>query len=128
MIIEKLQQFRQQAYEALRKAKDVTFELMDAVLLTPNVSSYVELSLSPVFRRRWPSIYEALEDSRPARDKLMKQSVQQIPQERTIVLVGDHTSWSRPDAVTLRERTYEHAGAGIGGGKPIKIYCSYRRV
>lgn len=126
--MEKLQRFRQQSYEALGKAKDATFELMDAVLLTPKVSSYAELSLSPVFRRKWPSIYEALEDTRPDREKLMKQYIREIPQDGRVILAGDHTSWSRPDAKTLRERTYEHGGAGIGGGKPIILGQGYSTI
>lgn len=125
MIMENLQQFRQEAYECLGKARDALFELMDAVLLTAKVSSYVELSLSPVFRRSWSSIYEALEDSSPDPEGLMKTYIEKIPQEQTPILVGDHTSWSRPAAVTLRERTYEHAGGGIGGGKPITLGQGY---
>lgn len=45
-MFEKLKQFRQEAYELLGKAKDATFELMDAVLLTRSVYSFAELSLS----------------------------------------------------------------------------------
>ncbi|MBE9165958.1 hypothetical protein IQ263_27960 [Tychonema sp. LEGE 06208] len=36
---ERLKEFRQAAYELLVKAKDATFELMDAVMTTPNASS-----------------------------------------------------------------------------------------
>nr|WP_225912412.1 hypothetical protein [Nostoc flagelliforme] len=46
--------------QILGRAKDATFELTDAILLTRNVYSLADLSLSPVFRRKWPSIYEAL--------------------------------------------------------------------
>ncbi|MDJ0716387.1 MAG: hypothetical protein QNJ54_19620, partial [Prochloraceae cyanobacterium] len=42
-------------------SKDATFELMDAVLLTRKAYSFAELSLSPVFRRKWCSLYEAPE-------------------------------------------------------------------
>ena len=67
-----LEEFRQAAYQHLGRAKDATFELTDAILLTRNVYCLAELSLSPVFRRKWPSIYEALQDSRPQRQKLMQ--------------------------------------------------------
>ena len=69
---DQLRAFRQAAYERLGKARDATFELTDAVLLTRNAYSLADLSLCPVFRRKWPSIYEALQDSRPQRQKLMK--------------------------------------------------------
>ncbi|WP_242054668.1 hypothetical protein [Nostoc sp. FACHB-190] len=61
----KLEEFRQAAYSYLGRAHDATFELMDAILLTRNAYSLADLSLSPAFRRKWSSIYEALQDSRP---------------------------------------------------------------
>ena len=36
---------------------------MDAVLTSRGVPSFAELSLSPVFRREWPSLYKVLERS-----------------------------------------------------------------
>ncbi|MEG4446957.1 hypothetical protein QUB47_34570 [Microcoleus sp. AT9_B5] len=41
---ERLKDFRQAAYNLLVKAKDATFELMDAVMTTPNASSLAEFS------------------------------------------------------------------------------------
>ena len=75
----KLEEFRQAAYKHLGKAHDATFELTDAILLTRNAYSLADLSLSPVFRRKWPSIYEALQDSRPQRQKLMQLYIKQMP-------------------------------------------------
>ena len=66
---QKLQEFRSKAYQLLGRAKDATNDLMDAVLVTRNIYSFAELSLSPVFRRKWPSLYEALDDCRPNRHK-----------------------------------------------------------
>lgn len=106
--IDQLKQFRSCVYTILGKAKDALFDLMDAVLVTRSVYSFVELSVSPVFRRQWSSIYEALEDGNPPRKELMKLYIKQLPQAEQIVLAGDHTAWSRLDAVTLKERTYEH--------------------
>jgi hypothetical protein len=57
MKFDKLQEFRQAAYEHLGKAHDATFELTDAILTTRNAYSLADLSLSPFFRRKWPSIY-----------------------------------------------------------------------
>jgi hypothetical protein len=42
----KLKYFREQIYHFLGQAKDATFELTDAALLTRNPSSLAELSLS----------------------------------------------------------------------------------
>nr|WP_230968203.1 NF041680 family putative transposase [Nostoc sp. WHI] len=124
----RLEEFRQVAYKYLGRAKDATFELTDAILLTRNVYSLADLSLSPIFRRKWPSIYEALQDSRPQRQKLMQLYIKQIPAEGRPLLAGDHTNWSRPDAVTLQERTYEHSGTFIAGDKPITIGQGYSTI
>jgi hypothetical protein len=93
-----LEEFRQAAYSYLGRAHDATFELMDAILLTRNAYSLADLSLSPVFRRKWSSIYEALQDSRPQRQKLMQLYIKQMPTQSRPLLAGDHTAWSRPDA------------------------------
>ncbi len=129
MELARLEEFRQVAYEYLGRAKDATFELTDAILLTRNVYSLADLSLSPVFRRKWRGIYEALQDSRPQRQKLMQLYIKQIPtQQERPLLAGDHTNWSRPDAVTLQERTFEHSGTSIAGNKPITIGQGYSTI
>ncbi|BAU04461.1 hypothetical protein FIS3754_03490 [Fischerella sp. NIES-3754] len=45
----------------------------------------------------------------------MQLYIKQIPTVKRPLLAGDHTNWSRPDAVTLQERTYEHSGTSIAG-------------
>jgi hypothetical protein len=104
----RLEEFRQAAYTHLGKAHDATFELTDAILLTRNVYSLADLSLSPVFRRKWPSIYvrvasrrEAIQDTKPDRDKLMELYINQIPTIGRVLLAGDHTGWGRSHAKTL---------------------------
>ncbi len=121
MILEKLKQFRQGAYTLLGKGKDAIFDLMDAVLTSPGVKSFVQLSLSPVFRRAWSSVYAGLRNSKPQRQKLMKLYIEQIPTEPRPLLAGDHTAWSRSYAVTLKDRTIEHQPTQIAGNKPIAV-------
>ncbi len=124
---QKLSQFRNEAYQLLGTAKDAAFDLIDAVLTTRNVYSFAELSLSPVFRRKWPSIYEAIDDVRPKTNNLMQLYINQIPmQDPSLrpILVGDHTPWPRTEAPTLRDRTYEH-GAKVISGKPITLGHGY---
>lgn len=65
-----LKEFRKRAYCLLGNGKDSLFDLMDAVLTSRGVSSFAELSLSPVFRRTWPSLYKVLERSQPPRHSL----------------------------------------------------------
>ncbi|MEH2464321.1 hypothetical protein [Nostoc sp.] len=68
-------------------------------MLIGNAYSLADLSLSPVFRRKWSSIYEALQDSRPQRQKLMQLYIKQMLLQGRPLLAGDHTAWSRPDAL-----------------------------
>lgn len=125
---DKLEEFRQAAYSYLGRAHDATFELRTAILLTRNAYSLADLSLSPVFRRKWPSVYEALQDSRPQRQKLMKLDIKQMPIQGRPLLAGDHTAWSRPDAGTLQERTIEHSSVTVAGNKPITIGQGYSTI
>jgi hypothetical protein len=115
MIFEQLSQFRQSLYEQLGKAKDAVFELMDAVLVSASIPSFVSLSQSPVFRRQWSSTYAALHDSRLPQAKLLGQLAAQVEKHKQPILAGDRTLWPRQDAKTLRERTFE----GGSGSDPV---------
>lgn len=128
MIFDKLKQFRQSAYTLLGKGKDAICDLIDAVLTTPRAKSFVELSLSPVFRRAWSSIYAALRDSRLPRRKLMKLYIAQMPREERPLLAGEHTAWPRPEAVTLKDRTIEHQPTAISGNKPIAVGYGFSTI
>jgi hypothetical protein len=118
-------QFRQAAYQRLGKARDAQFELTDAVMLTPAARSFVELTLSPVFRRLWSSSYEAIEDGNPDREGLMRVYAAQMPPLPRPLLAGDHTAWPRLSAPTLRDRTIEHHPTKVKGNKPITIGQGY---
>jgi hypothetical protein len=124
MTLDRLKKFRQEAYALLGNGWDAAMDLMDAVLVTRSPRSFAELSLSPVFRRKWPSLYEVLEDVRPSHRELMKLYTRQMPGEGRVLLAGDHTAWPRLYAETLEDRTYEHEGKTLGG-KPITVGHGY---
>lgn len=126
--VDNLQQFRHDIYIRLGNGRAALFDLMDAVLTTRSISSFVELSLSPFFRRQWPSIYAALQDGHPPRHNLMHQCAKHIPDSLLIVIAGDHTAWPRLHAKTLQDRTYEHQPQVISGGKPITIGQGYSSI
>lgn len=119
MIFEQLTQFRQRLYETLGYAKDALFELMDAVLVSSSIVSFVSLSQSPVFRRQWSSIYAALHDSRVSANQLTPLLSAGVERGKQPLLAGDRTLWSRPEAPTLRERSFgREAGGEIAIGHP----------
>ena len=126
--VDTLVQFRHDIYIRLGNGRAALFDLMDAVLTTRSISSFVELTLSPVFRRQWPSLYAALQDGRPYRPNLMHECAQHIPPSEPIVIAGDHTAWPRLHARPLEDRTYEHQPQVISGGKPITIGQGYSTI
>lgn len=128
MNCERLQRFRQQAYELLGKAKDATFELADAVMRTRHAECLGDFALNPLFRRQWSSVYEALQDCQPEREKLMELYIEQMLQQSRPVLAVDHTGWMRPDAPTLKERTYQHQAGGIPGNRTVSVGLGYSSI
>lgn len=43
----------------------------------------------------------------------------------SIVLAGEHTAWQRPQAVTLKDRTYEHQAQSLAEAKPVTVGQGY---
>lgn len=62
-VFTQLKECCQAAYQCLCMAKDATFEMTDAILLTRNAYSLADLSLCPVFRRKRSSMYETTQDA-----------------------------------------------------------------
>lgn len=115
--------FRQAAYDCFTQAQDALFELTDAIMLTPAANSFVELSLSPVFRRKWSSLYEAIADGAIDQEALLRLYLAHRPAATALII--DHTAWPRLSARTLPERTFEHHPNKIKGNKPITIGLGY---
>lgn len=126
--IENLKRFRQQSYNMLGNGRDALFDLMDAAITSRNISSFVELSLSPVFRREWPSLYASVQDGGPRRENLMSEYVQQIPVSELTILAGDHTTWGRAHAVTLKDRGYHHQPQLGIDSKPVAVGYGYSTI
>ena len=66
----RLSRFRKNLYGCLRRRADALFELIDAMLVVGAVSSPPHLSLAPVHRRGWGSLYAALSKGRIDEDAL----------------------------------------------------------
>ena len=70
MNLNTLQGFRQEVYGCFDRAADALFNSVDALLTETQAHSFPELSLSPVFERRWGSLYEAFEDGQIDQNRL----------------------------------------------------------
>ena len=59
----KLIEFRQAMYEnGMLKRQDVLFDLLDALMSERAVVSFTRLSQSEKFLRKWPSLYNVIDD------------------------------------------------------------------
>ncbi|QYO67859.1 hypothetical protein [Leptolyngbya sp. 7M] len=102
---DQLRTFRHQAVGLMGNGKESLFDLMDAVLVSRSVDSVAELSLSPVFRQQWSSLYESLQDSKPPRGELMGLYLEQMPR-RTSGSCEPETTRQRPGC---KRKPYENA-------------------
>jgi hypothetical protein len=110
----RLQQFRQAIYDRVfSRAKDALFELLEALLVHPGVTSFAEFCLSTVFRRQWPSLYAALHDGRLDGDALEQLFTAQVPATAEAVFALDTTLWPHRQARSLAQRQlYPVHGSG----------------
>ncbi|TME23646.1 MAG: hypothetical protein E6I75_29190 [Chloroflexi bacterium] len=109
---EQLRHFRQELYNDLGLRQDSLFELVDAVLTTPQRSTLVRLSLSTAFRRLWPSTCDALADGSVDVSALRKLFAGTLEDSATVdgrpLWVIDGTNWPRPAARASADRTWEY--------------------
>lgn len=126
-----LRTFRTNVYAAFTRAADALFDLADALLTDPLAQSFIELALSPVFRRRWPSLYEALEDGRIDQDAMRHAMVKAMPTPpagKRLLLGIDTSSLIRPEAHTSRDRTYVYQANTPHGATPTSPGWSFSAV
>ena len=115
--------FRGDLYACFCKAGDALMNLADALLTETSAQSLPELALSPFFERRWPSLYEALQDAKIDRVALQKlfATYAPLPKEGDrLVLGGDASSILRVCSKTAQDRTYVHASNLPEGTKPVR--------
>ena len=110
MQLNKLIEFRQQIYDnALSKARDAQFELVDALLSNCRIQSFPELSLAAVHQRQWHSSYAALENGQQDQAWLKRYFYEQVPDLALRVFALDSSVWCHPRARTLEDLLYEYS-------------------
>ncbi|HEU5376327.1 MAG TPA: hypothetical protein VFV38_12850 [Ktedonobacteraceae bacterium] len=108
MNLNTLNEFRHATYGCFKQAQDALFNTMDALRSEPEAHRFPELSLSPLFQRKWASLYEAFEDGKIDADRLREVLVQfaPLPGAGEHVFLGvDTSNLYRPDAHTSADRT-----------------------
>jgi hypothetical protein len=108
MNLNTLNEFRHAVSGCFKQAGDALFDTMDALSSETAAHSFPELSLSPLFQRRWPSLYEAFEDGQIDAEQLRQVFVQfaPLPGPGEYVFVGvDTSNLYRREAETASDRT-----------------------
>jgi hypothetical protein len=103
-----LQRVREQMHGCFERSRDALFNLCDALLSEPQARSLPELSLSVFFQRRWPSVYEAVQDGRINVERLREVCVQALLEgnraEEPVWIGLDSSSIERLEAESSRDR------------------------
>ncbi len=121
--------FRHEVYQSFKQAKDALFNLLDALASEDRAQSLPELSLSPHFQRKWPSIYEALEDGRIEGDELQKVFVNHLPTRSPFPLIAvDGSSIARAKARTSADRSAQHVHNLPESAKPVTYGWQFSTV
>jgi hypothetical protein len=112
--------FRDQLHACFPRRADALFELGDALLCAPGpVASLPHLSLEPVHRRGWGSVYAALARGRVDTERLRDLLVSSLPHTDPLVFAVDVTTWPRCDAECSPERGYYYHPSRHSAGQPI---------
>jgi hypothetical protein len=98
--------FRAELHACGTGRADALFELGDALLGAQAVPSLPHLSLEPVCRRGWGSVYAALSSGRVEAERLRDLLVDCLPKADPPVFAVDVTTWPRCDAECSPERGY----------------------
>ncbi len=106
-----LNQFRNNPYACFGNAKDALMNTCNALLTETNAHSFAALSLSPCFARRWPSLYEAFDDTQidqQALQSLFPDTLTGPASGERLVLAADASLIIRPESPPAKDRTYVH--------------------
>lgn len=120
-----LDHLRQQIYGCFERSRDALFNLSDALLSESQARSLPELSLSVSFERRWPSVYEALQDGRINVERLREVFVRALletkPIDEPIWLGIDSRSMQRLEAGSGRDRGMIYVPNMPHATKPVSV-------
>jgi DDE superfamily endonuclease len=132
MHINTLEHIRQQIYRCFERSGDALFNLSDALLSESQARSLPELSLSAFFERRWPSVYEALQDGRINMQRLRAVFVQALiedkPADEAIWLGIDSSSMQRLEAKSSRDRGMIYVPNMPHATKPVSVGWQFSTV
>jgi len=125
----RLQAFRAELYACCTRRGDALLDLADALLSAPGpVASLPQLSLEPIHRRGWGSIYAALACGRIDTERLRDLLVGCLPPADPPVFAVDVTTWPRCDAECSPARGLYYHPSRHSAGQPIVAGWAFQWV
>jgi hypothetical protein len=124
----RLGSFRAGLHACFTRRADALFELGDAPLCAPAIPSLPHLSLEPVCRRGWGSVYAALARGRIDTERLRDLLASHLPDADPLVFAVDVTTWPRCDAECSPERGYYYHPSRHSAGQPIIAGWAYQWI
>lgn len=130
MNLNTIQHTRHQIWQCFSRSADALFELADALTCESTARSLPELSLSPAFRRKWPSVYEALEDGRIERQRWSEVWTAALLAEHhgPVWISIDATSIARPEAETSPDRGMIYVSNLPHAKRPVSVGWQFSTV
>lgn len=135
------QAYRQRLYNALPLRADALFNLIDSLSANLHAKSVAELSLEPLFKRKYSSLYDGIahyleegeaQSQRRHRERRYQEMLAEFlprPDKRRFWLLGiDTTGIERGFARTLPDRSVVYHPNPAPGNKPIGLGHSYSFV
>jgi hypothetical protein len=142
------QAYRQRLYDTLPLRADALLDLLDSLSANVHAKSVAELSLEPLFKRKYSSLYDGIEhyleegeedahasttlstrSQRRQRERLYQEMLVELlprPDKRPFWLLGiDTTGIERRFARTLSDRSVVYHPNPAPGNKPIGLGHSY---
>ena len=115
--MKKAEQFLKAVYNSIEKRADSYLELAMTLASTEYVESVVFLSESPIYRRKFCSVYESLREVVINKDKLLKANLEIFSEECELldgheVYSGDGTFIKRQEARTMPQRVMKRLATG----------------
>jgi hypothetical protein len=121
-----LRLFRSALYGCLGQRRDAQFEVVDGLLAAPQVASLPHLSLLPLHRRGWGSVYAALAEGRFDGEALRALLTRHpLPDDQPVYAV-DLSVWPRCDAEASPERGFYYHPSRHSAGQPIVAGWAYQ--
>src|SRR3954453_20834634 len=115
----RLRWFREGAFRCLGPRRDAPFEVATALLAAGSLPSLPHLSLQPLHRRGWGSVYAALARGQGDTERLAAVLTARLPQAAAPVCAVDASTWARCDAECSPGRGFYYSPTRHSAGQPI---------